>query len=159
MTCLVSAATVAPASASRSSGWAVTNATLLLAHAHSGIGMYRGLQLLQELPTKVKGRKTPPPHRFAPTEIQGVKRDSLRIMLDMQKHIFSKSDLKSSALTKRVLEFFRSERYKKRTNEAADYRSYSQAGLNETMQATYQTKGTSRHSSVDEATRKELMRL
>jgi len=71
----------------------------------------------QELPTKAKRRKAPPPHRFAPTEIQGVKRDSLRIMLDMQKHIFSKSDLKGSALTKRVLEFFRSERYKKRTNE------------------------------------------
>lgn len=73
--------------------------------------------LEQELPTKAKRRKTPPPHRFAPTEIQGVKRDSLRIMLDLQKHIFSKSDLKGSALTKRVLEFFRSERYKKRTNE------------------------------------------
>jgi hypothetical protein len=70
----------------------------------------------QELPTKAKGRKTPPPHRFAPTEIQGVKRDSLQMKLDMQKHIFSKTDLKGSALTNRVQKFFASERYKRKKN-------------------------------------------
>ena len=49
-TCAVSAATVAPAKASRSSGCAVTKATLLLAHVARGRGWYRGEQLLQESP-------------------------------------------------------------------------------------------------------------
>jgi hypothetical protein len=70
----------------------------------------------QELPTKAKRRKTPPPHRFAPTEIQGIKRDSLQMMLDMQKRIFSQSELKGAALRERVLKFFSSERYKKKRN-------------------------------------------
>ena len=64
----------------------------------------------------MKGRKLPPAHRFAPTEIQGVKRDSLRMMFDLQKNIFSKAQLKGVALRERVLKFFSSERYKKKRN-------------------------------------------
>ena len=70
----------------------------------------------KELPSKKKGRKVPPAHRYAPTEIQGVKRDSLRMMLDLQKNIFSKAELKGVALTQRVQKFFSSERYKKKRN-------------------------------------------
>jgi hypothetical protein len=70
----------------------------------------------KELPLKMKGRKLPPPHRFAPTEIQGVKRDSLRMMFELQKHIFSQTELKGVALRERVLKFFSSERYKKKRN-------------------------------------------
>lgn len=70
----------------------------------------------KELPSKMRGRKVPPPHKYAPTEIQGVKRDSLRMMLDLQKNIFSKSELKGVALTQRVHKFFSSERYKKKRN-------------------------------------------
>jgi hypothetical protein len=70
----------------------------------------------QELPSKMKGRKTPPPHRYAPTEIQGVKRDSIRMMLDLQRNIFSKSELKGVALRNRIHKFFSSERYKKKRN-------------------------------------------
>jgi hypothetical protein len=70
----------------------------------------------QELPSKMKGRKLPPSHRFAPTEIQGVKRDSLRMMFELQKHIFSQTELKGVALRERVLKFFSSERYKKKRN-------------------------------------------
>lgn len=70
----------------------------------------------KELPSKMKGRKLPPAHRYAPTEIQGVKRDSLRMMFDLQKHIFSQAELKGVALRERVLKFFSSERYKKKRN-------------------------------------------
>lgn len=62
-------------------------------------------------------RKLPPTHRYAPTEIQGVKRDSLRVMLDLQKNVFSDNELKGRALTARVIKFFSSERYKKKQNE------------------------------------------
>jgi hypothetical protein len=72
--------------------------------------------ITNELPSKKKGRKTPPKHRYAPTEIQGVKRVSLRMMLDLQKNIFSQSDLKGVALRERVLKFFSSERYRKKRN-------------------------------------------
>jgi len=72
--------------------------------------------IANELPSKKKGRKTPPKHRYAPTEIQGVKRDSLRMMFDLQKNIFSQSELKGVALRERVLKFFSSERYKKKRN-------------------------------------------
>jgi hypothetical protein len=70
----------------------------------------------KELPSKMKGRKLPPAHRYAPTEIQGVKRDSLRMMFDLQKNIFSQAELKGVALRERVLKFFASERYKKKRN-------------------------------------------
>lgn len=70
----------------------------------------------KELPSKMKGRKVPPPHKYAPTEIQGVKRESLRMMLDLEKYIFSKSEVKGVALRERVLKFFSSERYKKKRN-------------------------------------------
>lgn len=70
----------------------------------------------KELSPKTKGRKIPPAHRYAPTEIQGVKRDSLRILLDLQKNVFSKSDLKGIALRSRIHKFFSSERYKKKRN-------------------------------------------
>ena len=72
--------------------------------------------IANELPSKKKGRKTPPKHLYAPTEIQGVKRDSLRMMFDLQKNIFSQSELKGVALRERVLKFFSSERYRKKRN-------------------------------------------
>ena len=73
--------------------------------------------LSRELPKSTRGRKLPPQHRYAPTEIQGVKRDSLRMMLDLQRHVFSMPDLKGKALTDRVIKFFGSERFKKKQNE------------------------------------------
>ena len=70
----------------------------------------------KELPAKMKVRKLPSTHRFAPTEIQGVKRDSLRMMLDLQKGVFFDESLKGAFLRQKVLNFFASERYKKKTN-------------------------------------------
>lgn len=72
--------------------------------------------IARELTSASKRRKLPPAHRFAPTEIQGVKRDSLRMMLELQKKVFSKVDLKGIALRERVINFFASERYKRKRN-------------------------------------------
>jgi hypothetical protein len=54
--------------------------------------------------------------KYLPTEIQGVKRESLRMMLDLEKRIFSKTTLKGWELYKRVHTFFESERYKRKKN-------------------------------------------
>ena len=70
----------------------------------------------KELSAKMKVRKLPPTHRFAPTEIQGLKRDSLRMMLDLQKNVFSDESLKGASLRQKVLKFFSSERFKKKRN-------------------------------------------
>jgi hypothetical protein len=70
----------------------------------------------KELSAKMKVRKLPPTHRFAPTEIQGLKRDSLRMMLDLQKNVFSDESLRGASLRQKVLKFFASERYKKKRN-------------------------------------------
>lgn len=70
----------------------------------------------KELSAKMNVRKLPPNHRFAPTEIQGLKRDSLRMMLDLQKSVFSDESLKGASLRQKVLKFFASERYKKKRN-------------------------------------------
>ena len=72
--------------------------------------------MASELASASKRRKLPPAHRYAPTEIQGVKRDSLRMMLELQKHIFSKQQLKGVALRERVIKFFASERYTRKRN-------------------------------------------
>jgi len=54
--------------------------------------------------------------KYVPTESQGVKRDSLRIMLDLERRIFSNESLKGDKLTARVTKFFEQERYKRKTN-------------------------------------------
>ena len=70
----------------------------------------------REFGTVSKRRKMLPVHRYAPTEIQGVKRDSLRMMLELQKHIFSKQELKGVALRNQVINFFAHNRYNKKRN-------------------------------------------
>lgn len=55
-------------------------------------------------------------HRYAPTEVQGVKREALRMMLALQQRIFSQNKLRGEKLLMRVLQFFSSERYKRRAN-------------------------------------------
>ena len=65
--------------------------------------------LLPTRPTKsVTGGK------YLPTEVQGVKRDSLRIMLDLEKRIFRNDKLKGEKLRERVQKFFNEERYKRK---------------------------------------------
>jgi hypothetical protein len=54
--------------------------------------------------------------KYLPTEIQGVKRESLRMMLDLEKRVFTKTQLKGWDLYLRVMRFFESERYKKKQN-------------------------------------------
>ncbi len=57
-----------------------------------------------------------PTHRFAPTEVQGVKREAMRLQLDMMREVFNDSSLKGKALYARVQEFFTKERYRKKRN-------------------------------------------
>lgn len=67
--------------------------------------------LLPTRPTKsVTGGK------YLPTEVQGVKRDSLRIMLDLEKRIFRNDKLKGEKLRERVQKFFNEERYRRKKN-------------------------------------------
>lgn len=55
--------------------------------------------------------------RYVPTEIKGLKRDALRVMIDLQKNVFVGESLKGKALRRRVHEYFSSERYKKKQNQ------------------------------------------
>jgi hypothetical protein len=66
---------------------------------------------------KVKKRKKLVSHPFAPTEVQGVKREALRMMLALQQRVFSQQKLKGHDLLERVLKFFHDERYKRRKNK------------------------------------------
>lgn len=54
---------------------------------------------------------------YQPTELQGLKRDALAVMVDLQKHVFCDPDLKGAVLRQRVHHFFSSERYKKKENK------------------------------------------
>lgn len=64
-------------------------------------------------------RKTPPPHKYAPTDVQGIKPESMRVLLDLQKHVFTVQDengqfLKGKKLRESVVNFLTKERYKKK---------------------------------------------
>jgi hypothetical protein len=54
---------------------------------------------------------------YQPTELQGLKRDALGLMVDLQKHVFNDPKLKGAALRERVHQFFSGERYKKKENK------------------------------------------
>ena len=58
-----------------------------------------------------------PQHRFAPTEIQGLKRGTLSLQLDLSRHVFGDPSLKGKALYERVRSFLQNERYKRKKNE------------------------------------------
>jgi hypothetical protein len=66
---------------------------------------------------KVSKRKKMVSHPFAPTEVQGVKREALRMMLALQQRIFSQQKLKGHDLLERVLTFFNDERYQRKANK------------------------------------------
>lgn len=54
--------------------------------------------------------------KYQPSEIRGVKRDSLRIMLDLERRVFRNEKLKGEKLRERVLQFFSEERYQRKKN-------------------------------------------
>lgn len=54
---------------------------------------------------------------YQPTELQGLKRDALAVMVDLQKHVFYDPKLKGAVLRQRVHQFFSGERYKKKENK------------------------------------------
>lgn len=72
--------------------------------------------------------------KYVPSEIQGVKRDALRIMLDLEKRIFRDEKLKGEKLRLRVIRFFNEERYKKRRNSVpASFFSDSFSGASDNV--------------------------
>lgn len=68
------------------------------------------------LPSVLPARPARNGAKYLPTETRGVKRDSLRIMLDLQRRIFSNELLKGEKLTSRVIKFFEHDRYKRKAN-------------------------------------------
>jgi len=58
-----------------------------------------------------------PIHRFAPTEIQGFKRETMRLTLDLMKNVFIDESLKSDALYQKVEDYLQKDRFKKQKNE------------------------------------------
>jgi CheY-like chemotaxis protein len=58
-----------------------------------------------------------PIHRFAPTEVQGFKRETMRLTLDLMKNVFIDESLKSDALYQKVEDYLQKDRYKKQKNE------------------------------------------
>jgi len=64
------------------------------------------------LPTRPK--KSVSGGKFAPSEVQGVKRDALRLMLDLERRIFRNDKLKGEKLLERVQKFLKEERYKRK---------------------------------------------
>ncbi len=67
------------------------------------------------LPAKPK--KSNSGSKYVPSEIQGVKRDALRMMLDLERRIFRNEKLKGEKLRERVLKFFAEERFKRKVNQ------------------------------------------
>lgn len=61
-----------------------------------------------------------PIHKYAPTEIQGFKRDSMRLTLDLTKNVFQDESLKSKALYEKVQSYLETSRFKKQKNELPD---------------------------------------
>ena len=81
-----------------------------------------------------KSIKTQSSCKYVPSEIQGVKRDALRIMLDLEKRIFRNEKLKGEKLRLRVIKFFNEERYKKRRNSVpASFFSDSFSGASDNV--------------------------
>lgn len=76
-------------------------------------------ELLRENPERfdVIKRKKVVAHPFAPTEIQGLKREVLRMYLALQQRIFNQEKLRGDDLLERVKKFFALERYKRRKNK------------------------------------------
>ena len=77
---------------------------------------FRELLVSEPARFKISNRKIPKAHQYAPSEVQGVKREALRMMLALQQHVFCDQTLKGRDLLNRVKEFFERERYKRKRN-------------------------------------------
>ena len=59
-------------------------------------------------------------HRYAPTEVQGVKQDTMRLYFELYKEVFSNDKLKGVEQYRAVQEYFL-DRFKKKPNEIPEY--------------------------------------
>ena len=60
-------------------------------------------------------RRSVTSQRYAPTELQGMKPEVMRMKLDLQKKVFCDESLKGAKLLERVREYFAKERYKRKS--------------------------------------------
>jgi len=77
----------------------------------------KALLAVEDPTARGKRRKLPPKHSYAPTEIQGVKVESLRQLLVLTEHVFVDPTLRGQALVNRVQTYFSKERYKRKENK------------------------------------------
>jgi len=97
-------------------------------HLFISVPKNRPIEMIQEefneiLKKELNGRQNRlqlPFHKFAPTEIQGFKRETTRLHLELQKFVFHDESLKGEKLFKRVEKFFSSERFKRKLNEVPE---------------------------------------
>ena len=73
--------------------------------------------LRAEFKTTRTQRTHVPIHKFAPSEVQGFKRETMRLTLDLMKNVFIDESLKSDALYQKVEDYLQKDRYKKQKNE------------------------------------------
>jgi len=59
-------------------------------------------------------------HRYAPTEVQGVKQDTMRLYFELYKEVFSNDKLKGVEQYRAVQDYF-DRRFKKKPNEIPEY--------------------------------------
>jgi hypothetical protein len=69
---------------------------------------------------KRKNRTKITEHRYAPTEVQGVKQDSLRLYFELYEKVFSNEKLKGKDQFEAVKSYFL-DRFKKKPNEIPEY--------------------------------------
>jgi hypothetical protein len=86
-----------------------------LAHKAIVEGIQR-LLAIEDPTARGQRRKVPPQHRYAPTEIQGLKIESLRLLLALMQHVFADTTLRGQSLVDRVRVYFSVERYKRKQN-------------------------------------------
>lgn len=77
----------------------------------------KALLAVEDPTARGKRRKEPPKHSYAPTEIQGIKVESLRQLLVLTEHVFVDPTLRGQALVNRVQTYFSKERYKRKENK------------------------------------------
>ena len=70
-----------------------------------------------------------PFHKYSPTEIQGFKRETTRLHLELQKYVFNDTSLKGELLFQRVMKFFSGERFKRKPNEVPEPFQYDKLAV------------------------------
>jgi len=102
----------------------ITNATHLFISIPKDIPLEVLMKQIQEIVAPEldirKNRIKITEHRYAPTEVQGVKQETLRLYFELYKEVFSNTELKGAEQYKAVKDYF-DRRFKKKPNEIPEY--------------------------------------